>query len=76
MPDIHSRLPQNITGRFFVDDSCVDCDHCRSTAPNFFRRDDDIGQSFVYAQPVSDSEIENCIEAMEGCPTESIGEME
>lgn len=76
MPDIASRLPQNTPGRFFVDDSCIDCDHCRNTAPDFFRRDDEEGQSIVYAQPVTEAEIDNCIEAMEGCPTESIGQAE
>lgn len=67
------RLPQNILGRFYVDASCIDCDICRSTAPLFFRRDDEIGLSVVHRQPVTPDELALAEEAREGCPTESIG---
>ena len=73
MPDIEERIPQNVEGRFYVDSSCIDCDNCRQTAPDFFRRDDDTGFSYVYRQPVTKEETEQCIDAMESCPTESIG---
>lgn len=76
MPDILDRLPQNVPGRFYVDSTCTDCDLCRSHAPDHFRRDDDIGQSFVFRQPETPDEIALCREALEGCPTESIGEDE
>src|SRR5436190_335145 len=42
------RLSQNASGRFYIDSSCIDCDMCRGTAPEIFRRDDDIGQTIVY----------------------------
>ena len=74
MANILDRLPQNIPGRFYVDSTCIDCDLCRGHAPTFFRRDDDIGQSFVHRQPETEEEIALCREALEGCPTESIGE--
>lgn len=73
MADINDRLPQNIPGLFFVDSSCTDCDLCRGAAPAFFRRDDDIGYSIVFRQPITETEIELCQEALAGCPTESIG---
>ena len=76
MPNILDRLPQNVAGRFYVDSSCVDCGLCPSTAPAHFRRDDEIGQSFVFRQPETPEEIALCQEALEGCPTESIGEEE
>lgn len=76
MPNIEDRLPQNIPGRFYVDSSCIDCDGCRDLAPDFFRRDDDIGMSIVFRQPVTEAETQLCVEALEGCPTESIGQME
>lgn len=76
MPNIEDRLPQNAPGRFYVDNSCTDCDLCRNLAPDFFRRDDDIGQSFVFRQPVTEEEIQLCMDALGGCPTESIGEVE
>lgn len=74
MPQITERLPQNVPGRFYVDASCTDCGLCPSTAPAHFRRDDDIGQSYVFHQPETPEEIALCREALEGCPTESIGE--
>ena len=67
------RLPQNVLGRYYVDSSCVDCDLCRSSAAAFFRRDDDVGFSFVHRQPVTPEEVALAEEAREGCPSESIG---
>lgn len=75
MPDIDLRLPENAPGRFYVDSTCIDCDLCRGNAPEFFRRDDNIGFSVVYRQPVTPEEIERCQEALHGCPSESIGEI-
>ena len=74
MANILDRLPQNVPGRFYVDSTCIDCGLCPSTAPAHFRRDDDIGQSYVHHQPETDEEIALCREALESCPTESIGE--
>jgi ferredoxin len=67
------RLAQNAVGTYYVDSSCVDCDLCRNTAPDFFKRDDDIGMSFVYRQPSTPGELSLAEEARLGCPTESIG---
>lgn len=49
-------------------------DLCRTTAPAFFTRDDEIGFSIVYRQPVTREELALAEEAREGCPTESIGQ--
>ena len=38
MADIANRYPENVTGKFFVDNQCIDCDLCRETAPNNFTR--------------------------------------
>ena len=67
------RLPQNIAGRYYVDSSCIDCDLCRTTAPAFFTRDDEIGSSVVHRQPVTPEQLALAEEAREGCPTDSIG---
>ncbi|HEY8965252.1 MAG TPA: ferredoxin, partial [Candidatus Methylacidiphilales bacterium] len=58
---------------FFVDNSCIDCDLCRSNAPRFFTRQDDGGYTYVYKQPETDEEIAEAREALEGCPSDSIG---
>lgn len=68
------KWPSNIAGKFYVDEQCIDCDLCRETAPDFFKRDDDGGYSFVYKQPSTSSDLELCKEALEGCPVNAIGE--
>jgi ferredoxin len=67
------RLPENAPGSFYVDESCIDCDRCRSDAPAFFHRNDSIGLTVVYRQPASPEEIALAEEALAGCPTDSIG---
>ena len=73
MPEKTERLLQNVAGAYYVDSSCIDCDMCRSTAPNVFKRDEDIGMSVAFHQPVAAEEIAIAEEARTGCPTESIG---
>ncbi len=68
------KWPQNISGKFYVDEQCIDCDLCRETAPDFFKRDDDGGYSFVYKQPSTPADFELCQEALEGCPVNAIGD--
>ncbi|MDA1194574.1 MAG: ferredoxin [Planctomycetota bacterium] len=76
MADKDCKLPENVPGRFYVDDQCIDCDACRETAPNHFMRSEEKGYSYVHRQPdLSDVEgVELCREALEGCPVEAIGE--
>ena len=73
MPELTNRLPENAPGKFYVDDSCIDCDACRGNAPAFFTRADSIGSSVVHRQPETLEEIAAAEEAMENCPSESIG---
>jgi ferredoxin len=74
MADIANTYPDNITGKYFVDNQCIDCDLCRETAPANFKRNDDGGYSFVYKQPENEDEEKLCKEAKEGCPVEAIGD--
>jgi len=73
MASFANKYNDNITGKFYVDDQCIDCDLCRETAPDNFTRNEDGGYSYVYKQPVSPAEEALCKEAMEGCPVEAIG---
>jgi ferredoxin len=41
MADAANKYPENVEGKFYVDDQCIDCDLCRETAPANFRRNDD-----------------------------------
>jgi ferredoxin len=74
MADVKNKIDKNVTGKFFVDDQCIDCDLCRSTAPDNFTTEDDLGYSYVYKQPSTPEEEELCREALENCPVEAIGD--
>ena len=56
MATLTDRLSINVAGRFYVDSSCIDCDQCRTEAPEFFGRDTDNGTSYVKRQPVTPEE--------------------
>lgn len=73
MADSANRYSENVEGKFFVDNQCIDCDLCRETAPANFTRWDDGGYSYVKKQPENAEEEKLCKEAMEGCPVEAIG---
>ena len=73
MAEKTERLTQNTAGAYYVDSTCIDCDMCRSTAPKVFKRDEEIGMSVAFHQPVTAMEIALAEEARTGCPTESIG---
>jgi glyoxylase-like metal-dependent hydrolase (beta-lactamase superfamily II)/ferredoxin len=65
------RLPENVPGDFYVDESCIDCDACRQIAPAVFRDHGD--QSSVYRQPEADDDVRRALMAIAACPTASIG---
>ena len=73
MADIANKYADNVTGKYYVDNQCIDCDLCRETAPANFTRNDDGGYSYVYKQPTAQEDVDKCMEALEGCPVEAIG---
>ncbi len=73
MAEIEDKLPENASGKYYVDDQCIDCDVCRDTAPKNFTRNDENGYSYVYRQPETPEEIELCEESLMACPVEAIG---
>lgn len=73
MANKNAKWSENATGRFYVDQQCIDCDLCRETAPAFFTRNDEVGFSYVSKQPVTEKEMALCQEALEGCPVDAIG---
>jgi len=64
-------LPNNVPGRFFVDDSCINCDNCRDVAPTVFG--EAALRAFVAKQPDSSEEEELAELALVQCPKGSIG---
>lgn len=73
MADKHLKNPENVLGRFYVDNTCIDCDLCRQIAPHSFKRHDESGYSYVFKQPETPEEIAQAEEAVTSCPTETIG---
>ena len=67
------KWPQNVAGKFFVDQQCIDCDLCRETSPANFMRNDEQGFSFVYKQPETPEEETLSKDALDNCPVEAIG---
>ncbi len=72
MATLTERVPQNVAGAYYVDTTCIDCDQCRTMAPEFFGRHED-GLSFVLRQPVTPEEIATVEEVMAACAVNSIG---
>jgi ferredoxin len=73
MASADQRLSENVLGRFYVTSECIDCDICRSLAPAFFARHDEIGLSIVQLQPRTEADIALAEEAVDSCPADAIG---
>ena len=73
MADVNHKVSENVAGRYYVDDTCIDCELCREKAPVNFVRWDAGRYSFVTLQPRNESEEAACRAAMEECPVEAIG---
>ncbi|XP_031112371.1 uncharacterized protein LOC116016308 [Ipomoea triloba] len=67
---VRSRRPENVSGEFFVDHTCIDCDTCRWMAPEIFTRVNDM--SAVSRQPGCGEERLRALQALLSCPTSSI----
>lgn len=76
MADRNRKWPDNVSGEYYVDDTCIDCDACRAEAPTLFIRNDSHGYSFVAKQPESEEEVIRAQAALEACPVEAIGKNE
>ncbi len=73
MAEYTEKNPLNSSGKYYNDLSCIDCGMCPDIAPTLFTRDNDEGLSYVFKQPETEEEMQLAEEALESCPTESIG---
>ncbi len=75
MAEQAKKVAENIPGRFYVDETCIDCELCRETAPANFTLKTGKGKrySYVNRQPAGPAEIAACTAAMDECPVEAIG---
>ena len=74
MAKIERRLLHNVSGDFYVDSTCIDCDTCRWMAPEIFHQIS--SQSAVYHQPINEIERLKSLQALLSCPTASIATLE
>ena len=74
MAELEDKYEDNVPGKYFVDEDCIDCDLCRQEAPASFKRNEENGYSYVYKQPANEIEEAECRTALEGCPVEAIGD--
>jgi glyoxylase-like metal-dependent hydrolase (beta-lactamase superfamily II)/ferredoxin len=71
MADPHKRLDANISGNFYVDATCINCDACRQLSPASFEEVGDY--SAVLHQPATEQQVRAAYRALLACPTGSIG---
>ena len=74
MADPSEKHDANVEGRYYVDLTCIYCDLCREIAPTIFAEFENSGFAYVFSQPDTEVELALAQEALEGCPTESIGD--
>lgn len=72
MASPQKRLPANVLGDFFVDDTCIDCGACRWVAPESFEAHQD--KSRVFHQPANEAQLQRAQMALLACPVGSIGD--
>ena len=73
MAEKQQKWPENAPGKYYVDESCIASDFCVSVAPANFRMDES-GHAYVYRQPATPEEEQQCREALAGCPVCAIGD--
>ena len=73
MADPNAKTPNNVEGAFYVDNECIGCGLCVTTAEDIFGFDDDTELAYVKKQPENDKERELADQAMKECPVEVIG---
>jgi len=73
MTDPDNIVARNVAGRFYVDKCCIYCELCTETAPSIFKENKEEGSAYVIKQPETEEELAYASEALEACPTESIG---
>jgi ferredoxin len=71
--DKSAKFPDNVSGRYYVDDQCISCDACVVEAPRFFIMNTNEGHAYVMLQPQTADEIAECENALASCPVEAIG---
>ena len=75
MADPNNKLPENVPGAWYVDDTCTPCRVCLDVplAETLLKYNDDETYVYFHKQPESPEEIESATESMTICPQNAIG---
>ncbi len=63
---------ENVEGRFYVDDKCINCSLCVEIAPAIFATNHDEGYEYIHRQPGNQEEDDLVAELIEICPANAI----
>jgi ferredoxin len=72
MADNSKKVPDNVAGRYYVDEECILCNDCVERAPENFAGGDQY--AYVKKQPANSDEEDQCQDAMDSCPVNAIGD--
>lgn len=73
MADKAARFPENVPGKYYVDNSCIACGACVGEAPDNFRMSDDESFAICFKQPANSAEQQASDAAADVCPVNAIG---
>jgi len=73
MADKNSKQPENVPGKWYIDQTCVPCSICLEEAPVLLKFNEDQTHVFFLKQPTTAEEEAAAQKALEVCPTGSIG---
>ncbi len=75
MADKTNKVPENVAGKFYVDQSCTPCHTCMSVdgADALIKYNDDETKVYFHKQPGTPAEEAIAEECLSVCPTQAIG---
>ncbi|TFG62560.1 MAG: ferredoxin [Spirochaetales bacterium] len=73
MADKTKKVPENVSGPYYVDTECTACGLCTDDAPENFEMAESGDNAYVKKQPAGDDEKTSCESARESCPADAIG---
>lgn len=74
MADKDDKFADNVSGEVHVDEQCIACGSSVNEAEDNFEMKDEQTYAYVYKQAENDTEKDNCLDAMEACPVDAIGD--
>jgi ferredoxin len=74
MAERKNKVDGNVSGKIYVDTNCIACELCAADVPECFKMNGGGDYALVYRQPADDAELKKCLEAIENCPADAIGD--